>query len=123
VAINWKKHRNSARQQIVTVGTRNIDSGMIGSAARFSCQTKAPSTSTAAAAKPRLSGCMSGTPWPTRVIISSSAVRPTANSNTPGASIGRRWCATGRCRSVRRITSSATSPSGRLIQKIQRHDR
>lgn len=96
---------------------------MIGSTARFSCQTKAPSTTTDTASKPRLSACASGTPWPTRVTISSSAVRPAANSSTPATSIGRRWCATGRCRSARRTTASATMPSGRLIQKIHRHDR
>ena len=83
IAINWKKHRNSVRQQMATVGTPSMLSGITGSLARRSCQTNNTRPTRPATSRPIVCGSSGEWPWPSRVRNTSTPDNPPPNSSEP----------------------------------------
>ena len=89
----------------------NSDSGMIGSAARRSCQMKAASRATPAAARPRMAGEPQAYSFPPHVVRRMIALTPAVSSSAPSQSIVWRCAGVRRC-SRKITTSTATAPIG-----------
>ena len=93
--------------------------GRIGSAARVWERAKSVPAMSATAASPRVEGAVQGIVLPPRESSIRKAMVPTERNSTPQRSMRDRCDSVGSLRSARSAISSASSPKGMLIQKIQ----
>ena len=84
---------------------------MIGSAARRSCHTKAASSATPAAARPRIGAEPQAYSFPPQVVTRMIALTPAVSSEAPSQSIAWRCDGVRRCRR-KATTSTASAPIG-----------
>ena len=98
-----------------------IDQGRIGSAARVCAKANRPQHTAPAAPRPMMTGLVHAYWLPPQVAIMTMATAPAFMSTRPHQSMGLVRRRPGR-RSTTAMAAKARTPSGRLIQKVQRHE-